>query len=365
MNTQEILFSHPHDHFNHRHITVIPNTCFVLMPFEDRFKIVYETIVKALKGMMVCTRADDLPMGKPILEHILTGIRSSELIIADLTGSNPNVFYELGFAHTQTKNVLLLTQNIDEVPFDLRGLFCHTYSYNSNHGLKCLSNAVRNAAKEIRMKSVPMMLQGRLTRTKQIVEYMERVESTQKQKGLIVRIQAGISSLSNIGYPDSTDKEEQEYGKWLDKEREILVRLIENGAMLQAIIHPPIGIGASKMKERWHQRFDRLIDFLNRTDLLDSAEFVVSTEEGSNLFFFGEEILFEGHKTGIEGGYGWTMVYTDTNYLTARLTIFDMLFQSARRYTLEKYSSGNSIEDERKLLRYAVIKAINIARNGI
>ena len=54
-------------------------------------------------------------------------------------------------------------------------------------------------------------------------------------------------------------------------------------------------------------------------------------EEGPNLHFFGEELLFEGHKTEIEGGYGWTMVYTDPGYLEARLTIFDMLFQSARQ----------------------------------
>lgn len=44
MNEQEILLSHPHDFFNLRHITVIPNTCFDLMPIGEKFTIVYETI---------------------------------------------------------------------------------------------------------------------------------------------------------------------------------------------------------------------------------------------------------------------------------------------------------------------------------
>src|SRR4029434_3321143 len=101
------------------------------MPFDKRFTLVYETISKALEGRMGCVRADDLPTGKPILEWILAGIRSAELLVADLTGRNSNVVYEGGIAHTFTKNVLRLTQNMDDVPFDLRGFYCHSYSPNS------------------------------------------------------------------------------------------------------------------------------------------------------------------------------------------------------------------------------------------
>jgi len=195
VSKREVLFSHPHDHFNLLHISVIPNTCFVLMPFDERFKIVYETITKALKGLMICRRADDLPLGRPILERVLTGIRSAELIVADLTGKNANVFYELGLAHTQTKNVLLLTQDINDVPFDLRGLFCHQYSPNSVAGLKRLAGAVRAAAQDVRARSVPNMLQGALTRTQQIVEYMERqLTPPLSPKGIVIRAQAGFSS---------------------------------------------------------------------------------------------------------------------------------------------------------------------------
>jgi hypothetical protein len=88
-NSQDILLSHPHDYFTVRHTTVVPNTCFVLMPFDPGFAIVYETIAGALKGLMLCSRADDLPLGRPILERILYGVSSAELIVADLTGKTP------------------------------------------------------------------------------------------------------------------------------------------------------------------------------------------------------------------------------------------------------------------------------------
>lgn len=367
MNEQEILLSHPHDFFNLRHITVIPNTCFVLMPFDEKFTIVYETIVKALEGLMVCSRADDLPLGKPILERILRGINSAELIIADLTGRNPNVFYEIGLAHCKTKNVLLLTQDINEVPFDLRGLYCHTYSPHSRDGLQHLTEIVQKAAAEVRAKSLPSMLQGALSRTKQIVEYMERqLASPAGVQNLIIRIQAGFSSLSNVGYWDSKNQGDREYGQWLEKERDLLIKMIEKGATLQAIIYPPRGPWTMQIGARCRKRFDKLLEFLNERNVcLDRCEFVTSTEEGPNLFFFGEDILFEGHKTGIEGGYGWTMIYTDKIYLLTRLTIFDMLFQSAKKHTLATYGTAISLNSEdRKLLLEAVRRAVVMSRDG-
>lgn len=349
MSEREVLFSHPHDHFNLRHISIIPNTCFVLMPFDDRFKIVHETIVKALKGLMVCSRADDLPLGKPILERILTGIRSAELIVADLTGKNANVFYELGLAHTQTKNVLLLAQDINDVPFDLRGLFCHTYSTTSSGGLKHLANVVRSAAQDVRARTVPAMLQGLLARTRQVVEYMERqLTPPRTPKGIVIRAQAGFSSVANACYPNAEDEETREYGRLLERERDCLIQMVSRGAILEAIIFPPVG--PWEQGSRWYDRYGRLLDFLRGT-VSDRCEFVVSTEEGPNLLFFGEEILFEGHKTGIEAGYGWTMVYTDKEYLKTRLMIFDMLFQSARRHTLKRYGPAGSQEGDQQALR--------------
>ena len=46
--------------------------------------------------------------------------QSYDILIADLTNQNPNVFYEVGYAHGLTKKVILLTKNIQDIPFDLK-----------------------------------------------------------------------------------------------------------------------------------------------------------------------------------------------------------------------------------------------------
>jgi hypothetical protein len=92
------------------------------MPFGQGFDEIYdlfllETLNSA--GFKVL-RADDIGNSQNILKDILRGIASSNLIVADLTDSNPNVYYELGLAHALRKPVILFTQDISDIPFDLR-----------------------------------------------------------------------------------------------------------------------------------------------------------------------------------------------------------------------------------------------------
>ena len=54
------------------------------------------------------------------MSEIWNAICASQIVIADCTGRNPNVFYEIGVAHTVGKPVILLTQIVEDVPFDLR-----------------------------------------------------------------------------------------------------------------------------------------------------------------------------------------------------------------------------------------------------
>ena len=51
------------------------------------------------------------------------------VVIADLTGRNPNVFYEVGLAHAISKDVIMLTQSMEFVSFDLKTLRCITYEF--------------------------------------------------------------------------------------------------------------------------------------------------------------------------------------------------------------------------------------------
>jgi hypothetical protein len=55
-----------------------------------------------------------------MLDRIFNQINKADVIVADMTGKNPNVFYEVGYAHALGKIVLLITQHADDIPFDLK-----------------------------------------------------------------------------------------------------------------------------------------------------------------------------------------------------------------------------------------------------
>lgn len=108
------------------------DTCFTIMPFGGWFDEYYESIycpaIEAA-GLKPC-RADDLYRPSTIVTDIWSYTQSSKLVLADLSGKNPNVFYELGLAHALAKPAILVTEAIDDVPFDLRAL--RVLEYNKN-----------------------------------------------------------------------------------------------------------------------------------------------------------------------------------------------------------------------------------------
>ncbi|MDR0220930.1 MAG: nucleoside 2-deoxyribosyltransferase [Lachnospiraceae bacterium] len=101
---------------------------FVIIPFEDSFKELYSALKKHFEESFDFTNAGDLDNQQNILQDIVVGIHSADVIIADLTGLNPNVFYELGLAHAMGRKVIIITQNIDELPFDIKAYRANPYS---------------------------------------------------------------------------------------------------------------------------------------------------------------------------------------------------------------------------------------------
>lgn len=107
---------------------------FVAMPFGDKFNLIYRSLIKTPlenKGHVV-RRADDEPEYQNILETIIQGISKADLIIADLTGNNANVYYELGIAHTLFKPTIQITQNVADILFNLGSYNTIPYSINSD-----------------------------------------------------------------------------------------------------------------------------------------------------------------------------------------------------------------------------------------
>lgn len=104
---------------------------FVIMPFGDDFNpIYYDHIRPVCDGFdLSCKRSDDIFDPNNIIEDIWRLIYNSDLIIADCTNRNPNVFYELGIAHTLGKKVIIITQSSDDIPFDIKYIRHIEYEY--------------------------------------------------------------------------------------------------------------------------------------------------------------------------------------------------------------------------------------------
>lgn len=92
------------------------------MPFDEEFDDVYQLGIKQSceDAGAYCERVDEQIFTESILERVYNQISKADFIVADMTNRNPNVFYEVGYAHALGKKTILLTQNADDIPFDLK-----------------------------------------------------------------------------------------------------------------------------------------------------------------------------------------------------------------------------------------------------
>lgn len=95
---------------------------FILMPFSEDFTDAYKLAIKPAceAAGTHAERVDEQVFHDDILQRIYNQIAKADVIVADMTGRNPNVFYETGYAHALGKSVILLTRKVDDIPFDLQ-----------------------------------------------------------------------------------------------------------------------------------------------------------------------------------------------------------------------------------------------------
>ena len=97
---------------------------FVVMPFSKEFEDVYFLGIREVSESLgfIVERADDIEHNESILEIICAKIAAADAIIGDTTGSNPNVFYEIGYAHALRSTTILIARKGSNLPFDLQGI---------------------------------------------------------------------------------------------------------------------------------------------------------------------------------------------------------------------------------------------------
>jgi hypothetical protein len=122
---------------------------FMIMPFRNDLTRLYDEVIKPLIGEIGLTvaRGDEFNSTQGVvMEDVWSALNYCQFVIAEITGGNDNVFYELGIAHTLNKPAILITQaqRPEDVPFDIRHLRYIVYR-NNNDGLIRLREDLRTA----------------------------------------------------------------------------------------------------------------------------------------------------------------------------------------------------------------------------
>ncbi len=120
-----------------------------MMPFAPAFNGVYAAIEAAAAQIgMTCHRADNVWEHHAIIQDIVQLIDFARIVVVDCTSRNPNVFYEAGIAHTLGREVILITQSKDDIPFDLQHIR-HISYLNNGEGLADLKDKLLRRMKTV------------------------------------------------------------------------------------------------------------------------------------------------------------------------------------------------------------------------
>ncbi|MBV4537226.1 hypothetical protein [Pseudomonas urmiensis] len=129
------------------------NLLSAMMPFAG-FDNVWTAIQQVAEfSLMTAQRADSIWEHQEIIQDIVSLIDRSAVIIGDCSGRNANVFYEIGIAHALGKQVILITQNPEDIPFDLAHLRNIRY-HNNGEGIERLKTELSGRLATIRNQAL-------------------------------------------------------------------------------------------------------------------------------------------------------------------------------------------------------------------
>jgi len=103
----------------------------VLTPMDSSYKPIRETIQRTLQetGVSSVQIGEIFQPGAQWINAVTDAIQQADFIVADVSGEDQNVLYELGFAHALRKPTLLMlsTDSVEKMPSDLAGYQMATY----------------------------------------------------------------------------------------------------------------------------------------------------------------------------------------------------------------------------------------------
>lgn len=255
-------------------------TCFTIMPFGGWFDQYYLDVYKpAIESAgLLPRRADDLYRPGTIVHDIWDYTQKAKVILADLTGKNPNVFYELGLGHALAKPVILITESIEDVPFDLRALRVIDYDKNLPDWGALLQKKIRASLLEVLEAPLASVLpafldvresQDDTSVTKHQKEFLEIRQELELLRQEVARSQNQSRFRESSTYRRRTDENlgsEPSYPLEPSEARRRIERYLNTGVPLDLIVAKLADLGAP---EHWTRR---KIDEYRTQDSLPSIE---------------------------------------------------------------------------------------------
>jgi hypothetical protein len=330
--------------------------CFAIMPFSHWFDDVDEVVAHAAgEAGLRYLRSDRRNSPGRVMSQVLSDITEAAVVVADVTGQNPNVFYELALAHhlKGPDAVVIIAAEDDHkpFPFDVHEFRQLRYAHNQA-GLRelrfKLPQFIRaaEASAQDPHKDRWDVVRGRLPRTRLLVSDLQKlIESRSGQlEGVTIRTTAGLGSLAISDHEQPDPAAEPEYRAALLAERNTMRAALLAGARLKAVLNPPRSFPGSPLSERHQARYRRLIGLLEgRSDIaVDSGEsdadlaaiarceFVLWPVPMPNLLILGDRVAFEGIKRSGGGGFDMTHWETSPDGIRTLTESFDRLFAFAR-----------------------------------
>ncbi len=363
----------PYDHA-HRHLPSYPKAfvtfarlrreggrVFVAMPFEaEHSASLWEVIhgVCAIHGLNV-RRGDTSVYPNPIVADVLSELEQAEIIIADLTGLNPNVLYELGMAHVRCDSVVLVCREGQALPFDLHSIRCIFYELSTHEGRVRFGDALSKSLQALRSLGAPVVIKSKLERTRHIVKDLQTLAraSDEELAHDVVWFSGFLSSFA-IGPDEAFKPEEAEYKAALFEERKALLDLAQRGCCLRVIISPPTHDLIIDQRTTACTRLKCLIKFLESRDkALDHIDWAISPYRQKNFYIIGSLSYFEGYKRPHQSGYTLTLRQSSLESIRGNTALYEALFEEVVTHTLTTYGQGGAAS-RRVALRLGTLQAL-------
>ncbi len=184
--------------------------CFVVTPIgapnsqirrntDGLINSVLEPVLKGAPFNFIVKAAHQESEGGSITRSVIQHLLEDDLVVADLTGLNPNVMYEVAVRHAIRKPIVLLTQDLRTLPFDIADQ--RTLEYvNDFAGVKELQESLRELCSQAMKEKTPDNPISRVA-DRPVIQPGEHPVDSQKMLDLLMQIKGDVEEIKRAEVP--------------------------------------------------------------------------------------------------------------------------------------------------------------------